>query len=432
MHLITLNLSRRFREEAGLSEAEWIQTRHQLNPENVHLVSSAIYEGYRSAYDGSPPANAAEFQRQIVNTYIKDIRSAYEGRAILHTNDWMAGGVITPYAKLRGVPILHTVHNTHTGHVPLDMFYGVNLQALWDMLYLSDTGSKAVDCQATAIRNATKVSYVGEKFLKEIVGRLLPPETRSSPGASASETKARYYGHDTLVIPNGISPDVFPENQEENPEVDQARAWRSATGPYDNLIEAKKANLVKFQKKTGLRGRSRRDPVLLAVPAGPAPEGRRSARRGRPAVRGRQPRRADRRRGRPGRRGQLPRRRHGPDRLRLRREDLLPPVLPGPEHARLRRRQRRLRRVPLRAVRADRRRRQHLRRHRHQPRHRRLQRQDRPAEPAGLGRPIDQGNGVLFRDYDAGGLWWGLRRPSRTTGTSASIPGSGTSRCGGS
>ncbi len=74
VHLITINLSRRFREESGLSEADWIQTRHRLNPENVHLVSSAIFEGYRSAYDGSPPANAAEFQRQIVNTYLKEIR----------------------------------------------------------------------------------------------------------------------------------------------------------------------------------------------------------------------------------------------------------------------------------------------------------------------------------------------------------------------
>ena len=130
MHLVTLNLSRRFREEAGLSEAEWIQTRHHLNPENIHLVSSAIYERYRSAYEGSPLANAAEFQKQIVNTYIKEIRSAYEGRAILHSNDWMAGGIITAYANLRGVPVLHTVHNTHTGHVPLEMFYGVNVQAL--------------------------------------------------------------------------------------------------------------------------------------------------------------------------------------------------------------------------------------------------------------------------------------------------------------
>jgi glycogen synthase len=263
VHLLTLNLSRRFREEAGLSEAEWIQTRHYLNPENIHLVSSAIFEGYRSAYDGSPPANAAEFQRQVVNTYIKDIRSAYEGRAILHTNDWMAGGVITPYARLRGVPVLHTVHNTHTGHVPLDMFYGVNLKSLWDMLYLSDTGAKALDCQATAIRHATKVSYVGEKFLKEIVGDYFLHEM-VIPWSVRFETKARYYGHDTLVIPNGISPDVFPENQEEHPEVDQPGLARRY-GPYDSLIEAKKANLIKFQKKTGLRVDP--DAILLYWPS---------------------------------------------------------------------------------------------------------------------------------------------------------------------
>jgi glycogen synthase len=250
VHLVTLNLSRRFREESGLSEAEWIQKRHHLNPENVHLVSSAIFEGYRSAYEGSPPANAAEFQKQIVNTYIKEIRSQYEGRAILHTNDWMAGGVVTAYARLRGVPSLHTVHNTHTGHVPLDLFYGVNLRSIWDTLYLSDTQARSLDCQATAIRDGTKVSYVGERFLKEIVGDYFV-EQPLIPWSVRSETKARYYGHDTLVIPNGISPDVYPENQQENPEVDQPGLAKSY-GPSDSLLEAKKANLLKFQKKTGL------------------------------------------------------------------------------------------------------------------------------------------------------------------------------------
>ncbi len=265
VHLVTLNLSRRFREEAGLSEAEWTQTRHHLNPENIHLVSSAIYEGYRSAYDGSPLANAAEFQKQIVNTYIKDIRSAYEGRAIVHTNDWMAGGIIAAYANLRGMPILHTVHNTHTGHVPLDMFYGVNMQALAPKLYLSqDARERAVDCQATAIRNASKVSYVGEKFLKEIVGDyfLWDPVV---PWSVRQETKVRYYGHDTHVIPNGISPDTYPENQEENAQVDQPGLARRY-GPSDSsVIEAKRANLVKFQQKTGLRVDP--DAILLYWPS---------------------------------------------------------------------------------------------------------------------------------------------------------------------
>ncbi len=251
VHLVTMNLSRRFREEAGLSESEWIQKRHRLNPENVHLVSSAIFEGYRSAYDGSPLANAAEFQRQVVNTYIKEIRSQYEGRGILHTNDWMAGGVIVAYAKMRGVPVLHTVHNTHTGHVPLDMFYGVNLQKLWSALYISfESQQQCVDCQATAIKSATTISYVGERFLKEVVGDYFL-DRPIIPWSVREETKFKFVNRSALVIPNGISPDVFPEDQQENPESDKPGLARRY-GPDDDVVEAKRLNLVKFQKKMGL------------------------------------------------------------------------------------------------------------------------------------------------------------------------------------
>jgi glycogen synthase len=54
-----------------------------------------------------------------------------------------------------------------------------------------------------------------------------------------------------LAIPNGISPSVYPEEQIENPEVDKPGLAKKY-GPDDNVIEAKKLNLVKFQKKTGL------------------------------------------------------------------------------------------------------------------------------------------------------------------------------------
>ncbi len=251
VHLITMNLSRRFREEAGLSETEWIQKRHQLNPENIHLVSSSIFEGYRSAYEGWPLANAAEFQRQIVNTYIKEIRSKYEGRAILHTNDWMAGGVATAYAGLRRIPILHTVHNTHTGHIPLEMLYGVNLQKLWDALYVSiDQQKRCIDAHATAIKNATKVSYVGEKFLKEIVEDYFL-DRPIIPWSVREETKVKFRNRCVGVIPNGISPDVFPENQPENPDPD-APGLAKRYGSFDNILAAKRLNLLKFQHKMGL------------------------------------------------------------------------------------------------------------------------------------------------------------------------------------
>ena len=251
VHLITINLTKRFREEAGLTEAEWIQKRQQLNPENVHLVSSAIFEGYRSAYDGQPLANAAEFQRQIVNTYIKEIRSKYEGRGILHTNDWMAGGVAVAYARLRRIPILHTVHNTHTGHIPLDMFYGVNLEKLWNALYISrEYPGQRLDAHATAIKNATKISYVGEKFLKEVVEDFFLDRS-IVPWSVREETKVKFYSRDALVIPNGISPDVFPESQPEDPDPDKPGLAKHF-GPYDNILAAKRANLLKFQHKMGL------------------------------------------------------------------------------------------------------------------------------------------------------------------------------------
>ena len=252
VHLITLNLARRFREESGLSETEWVQKRHQIHPENVHLVTSALYEDYRSAYDGNPLINAAEFQRQIVNSYVTDIQSRYQGRAILHTNDWMAGGVVAAYASLRDIPLLHTVHNTHTGLIPVDLFGGVNLHKVWERLYVVKEHSRdCVDAQATAIKNATKVSYVGQRFLTEVIEDHFP-EQPVIPSIVRQETKAKFHMGAAMVIANGISPDLFPENQKEDPRADQPGLARRF-GPQDaDLVGAKRANLVKLQEKMGL------------------------------------------------------------------------------------------------------------------------------------------------------------------------------------
>jgi glycogen synthase len=131
------------------------------------------------------------------------------------------------------------------------MFYGVNLQKLWNALYISvESQQRCVDCQATAIKNATKVSYVGEKFLNEVVGDYFL-DRPIIPWSVREETKVKHANHAALVIPNGISPDVYPENQEENPEVDKP-GLAKAYGPEDAIVEAKKLNLVKFQKRTGL------------------------------------------------------------------------------------------------------------------------------------------------------------------------------------
>jgi glycogen synthase len=228
------------------------------------LVTSAIFEDYRSAYDGNPRANAAEFQRQIVNLTIKDIQSQYEGRGLIHSNDWMAGGIITAYANLREIPVLHTVHNTHTGLIPADMLYGVNLRKLWDRLYITfDANKVCIDTQATAIKNATKISYVGYRFLREIVEDYFLDQP-VIPHSVRQETKVKAANLSALVIPNGISPDLYPENQAENPDP-AAPGLAQRFGPADNVIQAKQNNLLKFQKKIGLKA----DPqaILLYWPS---------------------------------------------------------------------------------------------------------------------------------------------------------------------
>ena len=263
-HFITLNLRRRYREEANITDEQWIQSRHKLDPEYIHLVSSSLYENYRTAYDGKPVVTAAEFQRQIINSYLKNIRSKYQGRAILHTHDWMAGGTVAAYAKLRGVPILHTVHNTHTALIPLNILTGINLERLWNNLYITtEHNLECVDSQATAIKNADKISYVGQTFLEEVVEDYFL-DRPIIPSTVRQETKAKYFNDQALVIPNGISPNIYPENQKENLDVDKPGLAKKF-GLDDDIIAAKKANLLKFQKQTGLKIDA--DAILLYWPS---------------------------------------------------------------------------------------------------------------------------------------------------------------------
>jgi glycogen synthase len=251
-YIITLNLKRKFMERSGMSRKEYIEKLYHLPRDNIKTIDSSLFENYMSAYDGDPRVTAAEFQRKTRHSLVREIISKHEGRGIIHTHDWMAGGIITAFAKLRKIPLLHTVHNTHTGHIPLEMFYGVNLDELWNNIYFSnDHGKECVDCQATAIKSATLVNYVGKRFLDETTQDYFL-DRQFIPRSVRQETKAKLQYGSVLTIPNGISSAMYPENQVENPDIDKPGLARKYS-VNDNVIEAKKLNLVKFQKKTGLQ-----------------------------------------------------------------------------------------------------------------------------------------------------------------------------------
>ena len=263
-YVITLNLKKRFMETSGMSRKDYIREIYHLPRENIRTIDSSLFENYMSPYDGDPRQTAAEFQKRIRQSLIKEIISEHAGVGILHTHDWMAGGIIPAYAKLREIPLLHTVHNTHTGHIAIDMFYGINLDEIWNDLYISnDAGRVCVDCQATAIKSAALVSFVSRRFLKETVNDYFM-DRPVIPWSVRQETKAKYQHGTVLAIPNGISPGVYPENQLEDSRTD-APGLAKKYGVNDDVIQAKKLNLIKFQTKTGLQLNP--DAILLYWPS---------------------------------------------------------------------------------------------------------------------------------------------------------------------
>ncbi|MCX5854863.1 MAG: glycogen/starch synthase, partial [Deltaproteobacteria bacterium] len=78
-HVATLNLKKRFQQECNLDEEKWREIRYKIDPGKIHLVSSSIFANLDSAYSGNPLLTAAEFQKQVVNTIIKNVRAKYEG-----------------------------------------------------------------------------------------------------------------------------------------------------------------------------------------------------------------------------------------------------------------------------------------------------------------------------------------------------------------
>ena len=242
-HLATLNLKTRFQNENKLDEQMWQEIRYKVNSVNLHLVSSSVFSNLSSAYSGNPLLNAAEFQKAVINNIIMTVRAKNSGKLILHSHDWMAGGAITAYAKSSGCPVLHTVHNVHTGHIPVEMLFGVDVDSLtWNIYFSEEYGKRCIDSQATAIKSATLVNFVGERFLKEIIvdhfiGRSI------IASSIREEVKAKYCHGAALSIMNAPSPGMYPELCEH-----LARKY----GPDDDVMDVKKENLVEFQKRTGL------------------------------------------------------------------------------------------------------------------------------------------------------------------------------------
>ncbi|HET57344.1 MAG TPA: hypothetical protein ENN35_02750 [Deltaproteobacteria bacterium] len=243
VHLAMLNLKKRFREDSRIGEEDWRTLRYQHDTDRIHLVSSSVFADLPGAYAGDPARNAAEFQKEVINHIIKDVRGKSRGRLIVHTHDWMAGGAVSAYVKSRGIPLLHTMHNSFTGHIPLEMLFGIEIDELTPFLYLSDDqGRRCIDAQATAIKNATMVNFVGSRFLEEVVNDYFIDQP-VIPQSVRDEVKAKYAVGAVVSIINAPSRTMYPEFC---PHL--VRNY----GPDADVLAAKRENLLEFQRRTGL------------------------------------------------------------------------------------------------------------------------------------------------------------------------------------
>jgi len=243
-YLATMNLKKRFRMEGHMDEREWREVRYHIDPEKICLVSSSIFADLHDAYAGNVTLNAIEFQKELINNVIKTVSAKNNGRLILHTHDWMAGGPVTAYARSRKIPVLHTVHNVFTCKVPESMYLGVDLDQLAEGLFYQDEyGIHCIDCQATAIKNATLVNLVGHSFLEEIVGDYFRDHD-IIPDSVRQEIKAKYAFESALTVLNCPSLNMYPESYD---------FLHRHFGADDDILQAKKDNLMEFQRRTGLK-----------------------------------------------------------------------------------------------------------------------------------------------------------------------------------
>ena len=219
-HLVTLNLSRAFKDQMQADELAYSSMIAGLPPDRIHLVGSEHIKSLDHSYVGDTVKTALQLQIRAISV-IKELRQQYFGKGIVVANDWMTAGLVSSYCKLRGIPLLDITHNSHTGLIPMSMVHATDeiRQGMDSFIYRRFdpfTGIECMDSKATGIKNASLSAFVGGRFLYEIVHDYFMDRT-FIPESIRAEVKAKHRFDLTVGLRKPIPPDFFPEIQATNP-----------------------------------------------------------------------------------------------------------------------------------------------------------------------------------------------------------------------
>jgi len=158
-----------------LKREQWA-IRNVMPDDRVHLAEDRAFfylNRVYSAYGGENTKLSLAFQREVINNIVPRVRPD-----LIHCNDWMTG-LIPAMSRQMGVPCLFTIHNIHTVNATLAHIEdrGIDAAYFWHHLFFKEFSASyedawdrnPVDFLASGVFAAHFVNTVSHRFLEEIV-----------------------------------------------------------------------------------------------------------------------------------------------------------------------------------------------------------------------------------------------------------------------
>lgn len=217
-----------------------------LSNRRIHLAEDRVFYYRNSVYSNYAADSfrfAIAFQREVINNIIPKVQPD-----LIHCNDWMTG-LIPAMSRRLGIPCLFTVHNIHTQKMMIEAIEdrGIDVAEFWNNLYYERQPSNyeetretnPVDLLTSGIFAAHYINTVSPTFLHEIVdGRhdFIPQYIRHEIAGKALAGCAA-----------GI---LNAPDESFNPETDKLI---SACYSEENIAAGKRRNKIALQKRLGLK-----------------------------------------------------------------------------------------------------------------------------------------------------------------------------------
>jgi starch synthase/alpha-amylase len=162
---------------APLVRKELSIIRRHVPDNRIHLAEDRVFFYQNRPYSDAWQENikiALAFQREVINHIVPQVQPD-----LIHCNDWMTG-LIPAMSRWIGVPCLFTIHNIHTVRATMAEIEdrGIDAAAFWQGLYFESPPGNywearervPVDFLTSGVFGAHYVNTVSPTFLTEMAG----------------------------------------------------------------------------------------------------------------------------------------------------------------------------------------------------------------------------------------------------------------------